>query len=237
MTGSDLVSASLRLIGALAPGEPLGSQEATDGLAVLNRMLGSWSNEKLLVNALVREELTLTANDQSYTMGSSGNLNTTRAIQIERATIEVQANSPMTESPLRIIRTASEWAAIVSKESTAEVPTHLFIEGTFPLETLNLYPMPTVANKLVLYSRKALTEIATISTSVSLPVGYDRALVFNLALDLAPEYGRTSAQEVVMAAMESKAAIKRTNEKPSLLTVDSALRSSGEFNINTGDYS
>lgn len=234
MTGRDLVTASLRLIGAVAPGESLASQEATDGLAALNRMIGSWSNESLLIHAQVREEFTLTANDQNYTMGSSGNFNTSRPIKINAATIEDQTSSPMIEVPLIIIRTSSEWAQIITKEATSAIPNYLFVEGTFPLETLNLYPMPTVAHKLVIYSDKPLTSIATIDTSVSLPPGYDEALIYNLAIRLSPEYGRSATAEIALIATESKAVIKRTNEKASLLTVDSALVPRGGFDIYSG---
>jgi hypothetical protein len=236
VTGRELITASLRLIGALAPGEAMQSTEASEGLATLNRMIDSWSNENLLIYSKVREELTLTPSDGSYTMGSSGNLNTTRAIKIESATIENQSSSPMTETALRIIRTAAEWAGITSKESTSEIPEYLFLEGTYPLETMNLYPVPTYAHKLVLYSQKPITQVSTLDTSVSLPQGYDEALTYNLAIRLSPEYGRPVSQEVAMIATESKAAIKRTNIRPSLLRCDSAVAAVGRFNIYTGDY-
>ena len=73
MTGRDLVSASLRLIGVVASGETPASSEATDGLSALNLLISSWSTDGLLIYAITAETpLTLTAGDGSYTMGTSG---------------------------------------------------------------------------------------------------------------------------------------------------------------------
>lgn len=235
MTGRDAVAASLRLLGVLASGETSSAAEATDGLSALNRMLGSWSAEGSMVPFKVREEFTLTPGTASYTMGPSGVFNTTRPIDIERATIEIQSSTPVSEYPVRIV-TIAEWAAIGLKDLASDVPTDLYPEGTYPLETLNLYPVPSVANKLVLYSMKALTAIATLDTAVSLPPGYDRAIIYNLAVELAPEYGKAVPDTVAMVAMESKATLMRLNDKPRYLGMDSALVSNGyRFDILRGD--
>jgi hypothetical protein len=235
MTGRDLVSAQLRLIGAIAPGESPSAAEVTDALAANNRMIGSWSNESLMIPSLVREEFALTPSDGSYTMGTGANFNTTRPISIESATIEIQSSDPDHELPLKIIRNASEWAGITQKDSTATYPEYLFIEGTYPNETLNLYPIPTEANKLVIYSMKPITEIATLDTSVSLPPGYEEALIYNGAMRLATEYGRLPSELIMLIAVDSKSSIKRKNYRPSFLKADSALTCRGSFNILTGE--
>lgn len=235
MTGRDLLKASLRLIGAIAPGESLSATEAVDGLATLNRMIDGWSNESLMIYSKVREEFTLTANDGVYSIGPSADFNTTRPISIEEATLEVTSGNPDYEIPLRIIKTSAEWAAISQKDSTNTYPECIFAEGTYPNETINLYPIPSEANKLVLYSKKPISTVATIDTSISYPPGYEEALIYNLALRLAPEYGRQVTEMVMMTAIESKASIKRVNHRQTLLRVDDGLLSNTGFNIMTGE--
>lgn len=236
MTGRDLVTASLRLIGVLASGEAADSDEATDGLATLNRMVSAWSTEGLLIYSKVREELTLVAGTQSYTMGSSGDLNTTRPLKIEAAAIELQSTSPAQEVPVKVI-TFQEWAAIRTRAISMSIPTHLYPDYANPLVTLNLYGNPSVAEHLVLYSWKSLTSISTLDTSLAFPPGYEEALVFNGAIRLAPEYSKSTRPEIVEIAKESKATIKRLNSKPYFLDCDSALMGGGGgFNIYTGDY-
>ncbi len=233
MTSRDLVSASLRLVGALAPGEALQAAEATDGLAALNRMLGTWSTERLLIPSRIRETFALTATDASYTMGpTTGDFDTDRPQRIEAAAI-LKDN---VEYPVRLL-TQDEYAAIPDKTSTTQIPTTLYAEETFPLFTLNLWPVPSEVNDIVLYSWKPLDEYPDLSTDVSTAPGVDDALIQNLAIRLAPEYRRQVTPELVALAVESKAAIKRMNMRPSLLRVDDALlQSSKGFNIYTGGY-
>jgi hypothetical protein len=212
----DLIAGSLRLIGAVAPGDTLDAQEATDGLAALNAMIESWSLDKLLVYAIVREAFSLTPGDGVYSMGASGDFNTPRPVRVEQALIRDETVTPAIEIPISI-RTMEEWSGITVKDVQSPYPTDLYPEGTNPLETLNLYPVPSAAHKLVLYSWKPLSQIATLDTVLTLPPGYDRALKFNLAIELAPEYAKPAPAEVVKIASDSMAALKRVNHRPRYL--------------------
>jgi len=234
----ELMTASLRKIGSLAVGEVMSSEEAADALAELNRMLSSWSTEGLMVPTRVREEFTLTPGTAVYTMGSSGTFNTTRPVTFKdaSATLEIQTSSPTIEVPLRIVG-VDEWAAVMAKDIQTEIPLYLYPEGTYPLETLNLFPVPNYAHKLVLYTAKELTAFAAITDTVSLQPGYEDALIYNLAIRLAPEYGRPLDEVTVSLADTAKARIKRINHRPQFLRVDPALvPHGGRFNVFTGEY-
>jgi len=235
MTGRDLVAASLRLIGVLASGETAEAQEATDGLSTLNRMLDSWSNESLLIYTKPREVFSLVAGTSSYTIGSGGTFNTSRPQKIENAELRLTDTSPVIEKPIAIV-TKDEFATIVSKTTTSTIPMWLYAEGTYPLETINLWPVPSTAYQIALYSWKPLSQVSSLDTSLSLPPGYEEALVYNLAMRLCPEYGKTLSAEAAQIALESKAAIQVLNSKPQYLRVDSALQSRPtRFNIYTGE--
>jgi hypothetical protein len=233
MTGRDLVTASLRLIGAVAPGESLEAAEATDGLSALNRMIQSWSNDSLMIHAVTAETaLTLTPSDGTYTLGASGNI-TTRPIKIERALIrDAGTDYPLTEL------SAQEFTEISQKSITGR-PQYFYDDGAYPQRVITLYPIPSAADSLVLYTKRPLTEIATLNTDISLPPGYEEALIYNLAIRLAPEYGRATPQEVVLIAQESRAGLERVNQSKNagVLRCDDALTATGSFNINTGEYS
>lgn len=235
MTGRDLVSASLRLIGAIASGDSMAAQEATDGLSALNRMLASWSTESLLVNAKVREVFPLVPGQQAYTMGVTGNFNTSRPLKIEAALIQVTGSSQPPELALQVLN-MEQFASIVVKGVTSSIPTYLYCEGTNPLETLNLWPIPSTLQSIVLYSWKPLSTFPDINTDVVFPPGYDEALIYNLAIRLAPEYGKSTPGEVMQIATDAKAAIKRMNTKPQYLQIDDGIASkSGGWNWMTGE--
>lgn len=230
MTGRDLIKGSLRLIGAIAQGETLSATEQADALSVLNELIEAWSVDGMMLYATTREEFALTANQQVRTMGVGGNFNTTRPVKVQN--VSVKSND--TEIPVEII-TVDQWAQISNKGSSSTFPLKVYIEGTHPLERFNLWPIPTTSNNLVIYSMKQITAV-TLSGEITLPPGYQRALRYNLAVELAPEYGKTPNELVFSAATESKADLKRQNTKPVYMTSDVlGLTSPGVFNILTGE--
>lgn len=236
-TSRDLINSSLRLLGVLASGEAAGAAEATDGLASLNDLIDSWSTESLLIPNKVREVFPLISGQQTYTMGTGGNFDTSRPMKIENALVQIPGGSPVTEIPVKIL-TKDEYVRIVQKTATSSFPQYLYPDNANPLTSLSFWLVPNQSLNVVLYSWKPLAQLANLSTALSLPPGYSRALRYNLAVELAPEYGRTVAQEVAAIASESKAAIKRMNHVPQYLQVDDALRARpATWNWMTGEPS
>jgi hypothetical protein len=230
MTGRDLVSASMKIIGALAPGESPAAAEAVDGLASLNRMLDSWSNEKLLVSNETKETFSLTGGTQTYTMGSSGAFNTVAPIQILQANILIGA----TEYPLRI-NSDNEWSIIQNKTVSSSIPTDLYPVYSYPLASLSLYPVPVAGSSIIIYSWKQLTRISSLDTVLSMQPGFEEAIIYNLAIRLAPEYGRNLTADIVQIANDSKANVKRANNNPVYLRVDDGLLTAKPWNFYSGD--
>lgn len=230
-TVRDLLSASLRTIGVLASGETATAAEQADGLSSLRRMLDSWSIEGLLVVSNTREVLTLTPSIASQTLGVGGDLNTERPIAIEFATIL----DGTIERPLDILN-LDQWARIRQKSLTSGIPTKIYVEDTFPLATVYLWPTPSSASSLVLYSKKPLSTYASANTTVSLAPGYEEAIVTNLGVRLCPEYGKQASADLIQMAQDSKANVQRHNSKaPSVYCDPAVLPRTGFFNILTGE--
>lgn len=233
VTGRDLIVRALKKLGVLAEGESASNESASDGLDTLNDLLDSWTNENLFIYSKIREEFTLSPNTSSYGMGSGSDFNTTRPQKIEEATILISGTTPF-EVPIRVI-TSDEWARIEIKTVTSPIPIMVYPNMTYPNATINLWPVPASAYSLVLYSWKPLATLASLTTDLSLPPGYIRALTYALAMELAPAYGKTASPEIINSAQESKAAIKRMNTKPHFLYVDAGLLPrKAVFNWNTG---
>jgi hypothetical protein len=226
----DLIKGSLRLIGVLASGETPSAEESTDALSKLNNMIKSWNVEGLLVFKVTREEFTLTSGQSSRTMGSGGNFNSTKPNKI----IRVGLKQGTTETPIKIY-TAIEWAEI-SQKSLSGTPQGIYPEGTHPLETINFYPVPSAADTLVLYSEKPISSALALSDTLSMPDGYEDALEHNLAVRLAPEYGKTLDPLVYELAKTLKTQLKRKNSKPRLMKSDAfGMTNGGAFNFETGE--
>jgi hypothetical protein len=233
-TARDIIKGSLRLIGALATGETPPAEESNDALFALNGMLDSWSNENLIINAVTREEFTLVGGQAAYSFGPGGDFDSSRPIGIERVLIQ-NTQVPQNEIPVEII-TMHEFASIPTKDVQGSIPTQVFIDGTFPNETLNFYPVPSEGTTVVIYSQKPLLNLPSLNTSISLPTGYERAIRYNLAMEIAPEYGREASNTVVVVAMRSKEVIKRKNIRPVYLKCDEAtLDHKRPFDYRTGE--
>jgi len=228
-----MIRRSLMLIGVLAEGETPSADQLADGISTLNEMLGEWSNDNLLIPTTVREEFSLVAAQATRTMGPTGNYATTRPLEIESAMLENQSSAPTTESEVEIV-TSEQWAAIPQKDNTSELPQKVWIQWNTPNITLNFYPVPTTAHKIVLYSQKLLLSVTSGNTDIALPPGYDKAIRYNLAIDLAPDYGKSVSAEIASGAASSKAGVKRKNIKTNYLTMDAGLTAHAGFNIFTG---
>lgn len=236
MTASALIASSLKIIGVLASGESPSNNEASDALITLNDLIDSWSNEQLLIPNKVREVFPLVSGQQSYTMGVGGNFNTARAQKIENAIIQLAQNSPVIELPMKILN-QDEYASIILKTLASTFPLYVYADGSYPLDSLSFWPVPnTTVNNVVLYSWKPLADLTSLTTTLSLPPGYQRALKYALALELAPEYGKMLSEQAVELAVQSRAAIKRMNVEPAYLQVDKELRAKpAVWNWMTGE--
>lgn len=233
MTGRELIRGSLELIGAIGIQETPSAEEQSRALSSLNVMLSGWSIKGVVVFARLRELLTLTG-ASSYTMGPSGSLNTSRPVDIYRAALEDQSSNPKLEIPLRIF-TPDEYAAIPQKSLSSTFPTGIFIDWTNPLITIYPWPIPTIANKIALYSKKPLSTISDLSADLALPPGYERAIMYNLALERAPAYGKTPSDDVRVVASDSFGDIQRANLKIEPVGVDPFLVGAGGFDPQTGE--
>lgn len=232
-TAQTIIDRALRLIGAIASGESPTTAESNDGLTALNAMISSWQTEKLYVYAFVDTALTLTPTDASYTVGPSGNFNLTpRPPKIEQCF--VRANN--IDYPVELIDKA-RWYGIPDKTSTSDIPLYAYYEPTLATGTLQLWPVPTTANSLHIITWTTLAELAALGTTITLPQGYERALAYNLAMEVASEYEKAVPDSVARIAMESKATIKRANIRPSLAVPDLVgMLGGGRSDIYSGGY-
>jgi hypothetical protein len=97
-------------------------------------------------------------------------------------------------------------------------------QPTFPLSTLWVYPNPSIAGQVYLYTDLILSEFPNLTTAINLPQGYNRALKKLLALELCPSFGKTPSPQLILQAKEAKNLLKDQNNAPiTTLRYDSDL--------------
>lgn len=229
-TALDLIKRSMRLIRVLGADEEPTSGEADDALAVLNSMLDGWATERMMVYQTRQENFTWPAATTSRTIGATGNFVTTRPIEIEGGFTRDSGNN---DYPYRVIG-RDAYDSLLLKSSPAFTPEYLFYDPGFSLGTIYLFGVPSGSLTLFINSRLQFTEVASLSTTVSLPPGYKRLIEYNLAVEFAPEFNVTVQPEVSRIATETKRAVKGVNQKPMLSQLDAGIAGSRRSSIITG---
>lgn len=202
-TARQIITKALQKNGVLVKSEQPDADEANDALDALNMMISSWSNESILIYVRSWETFNLTGGVASYTIGTGQTFNTTRPTFIIDGYI---VQSSTVNSPLSII-TDQQYNDIPDK-TVGGVPFMVNYDNGYPTGTLRFFYVPSSAYPVFLLTEKPLTTF-TLDTVISLPPGWERALVYNLAVELAPEYGVGLDAAVIKIANDSKGSIAR----------------------------
>lgn len=243
MTLRDLVRSSFRCIGVLREGQGPNSDDITDSLVVLNAMISSWSIDRLNIFDIQSNAYSLAPNQQTYQIGPGApDFNAPRPARIDRAAVVYVPNGGYSpELPLDML-SLREWEDIRIKNITSPIPTAIYNDNAFPNANLNLWPIPTDALPLILYTWQALTgnfAVSGLDTALSFPPGYEDAIRYNLAVRLAPEWQKELREDVIESARASKMYIQSLNAPAPVLLCDPAIagnKPGGGWSYLTGSY-
>jgi hypothetical protein len=228
-------------------------------------MIESLSTSRLALYKLSREVFELVPNKAAYTYGPTGDFDSARTMELlgfaygnliktpvyvtPEPTVEDPDPVPVFdhydlssdfEIPGSIINYQA-WQCNQLKSTASTIPTAVYQENLGTLDRLNFWPIPTESCAAVLYARKALEKVTddNIDEEMALPPGYEEAFKYNLAVRLAPEYGKEISAAVVAIARDSLAAIKKQNSPTIIMKSDAFGVANGgknRFNILTGDF-
>ena len=214
MVTADLIRATLRLIGAISSSETPAADESSDALEALNLMLGSWGASRFL--SASTGKVTHTCNGStSYTIGVGGDINTTRPTAIYNA----YWSTGGLDYPLTFLD-YSDYQDIGIK-NIGSIPEYIVLKPDNPLSTIFLFPVPANGT-LTLDNVRPATDL-TLADDLPYPPEWIRALKFNLAVEIAPEYGFAVSPEIAALAQDSKAIVMRSMVTVPLARFDALL--------------
>lgn len=234
-SAGDQIYAALRLLGVLAEGETPSPDTAQDALNALNQMLDSWSIERLSVFNTIDQMFTWPASIISRTLGPSGNFVGVRPVLLDDASY---FRDPSTGVSYGIkFLNQQQYDAIAVKTVTATYPQVMWVNMDMPDVTMKVYPVPLRDLEFHFVSAKELTQPATLATDLVFPPGYLRAFKYNLACELAPEFGVEPSATVQRIAMTSKRNLKRINNPDDLMAMPYSLVTTRQkYSIYQGNY-
>ena len=229
MTVADLITAALKRISAVQENETPSAESQADAFSRLNDLIDAWATERLTIFTVTRTTFTITSGTRDYAIGGA------RPTFIDHVSyIDTSAATP-TEIALGLL-TDDQFAAWPQKTATSNAPIVAYYNPTFPTGTLSLLYTPTSSTlQGVLYAPNPVQQFAATSDPISMPPGYKRALRDNLAVELWPEFRENVPIDpmLVQSARESKAQMKRLNDRILYIVPNSSLIGHERYDLNS----
>ena len=242
-TVGDLIRSAMRKIGVLAAGEPLPANEGDDAKQVFTQMVDAWSLESLLIPVVSVVTKQLITGVSEYTIGiypdvtiPDNHIETARPEKILASFIR---DAYSTDYPQEVIDVTT--FSRISRKTNGSRPSRFYNRKGWPLNTILFESLPYADETLHLEMVQPLSgylSTASLTDVINLPPGYEQVLIFNLAILLAPEWGKDVTPVIATMAMEGKSRIKRANVRTLVLGMDRALvssqRAKGTYIIDQG---
>lgn len=234
-TAGDLINGALRLLGVLAEGETPSAETSADALTAMNQMIDSWNTERLSIYNTQDQTFNWPTDEITRTLGPTGNFVGNRPVLLEDSTY---FRDPSTNVSFGIkFINQQQYDGIAVKTVTSTYPQVIWVNMTMPNITMTIYPKPTRLLEWHFISVQELTQPATLATDIVLPPGYQRAFRYNLACELAPEFGVEPSRQVQRIAMVSKRNLKRINNPDDIMSLPYSLVATRQrFNVYAGNY-
>jgi hypothetical protein len=234
-TAAELINGSLRLIGQLAEDEVPSAATAQDSLTAMNQMLDSWNTERLSVYSTQDQMFSWPADELSRSLGPSGDFVGSRPVLLDDSTYY---RDPQTNVSYGIkFINQQQYNGIAVKTVVSTYPQVMWVNMTHPNIEMVVYPKPTRVLEWHFVSVEELAQPALLNTTLAFPPGYLRAFRYNLACELAAEFGVEPSPSVQRIAMTSKRNVKRINAPEDIMAMPPTLVTTRQrFNVYAGNF-
>ena len=234
-SAGDIINGSLRLLGVLAEGETPSAATSQDALTALNQMIDSWNTERLAVFSTQDQIFTWPPGVISRTLGPSGTFSGIRPIALDDSTFFRDPASGISYG-IKIIN-QQQYNGIAVKTVTSSFPQVMWVNMTYPDIEMYVYPVPLRTIEFHFVSIEELTQPVNLATTLAFPPGYLRCFRYNLACEMAPEFGVEPSPQVQRIAMTSKRNLKRVNNPGDVMALPySIVGTRQRYNIFAGNY-
>lgn len=207
-TVPDLLNAAAAKFGLYSQDRALDPSATTLMLSGLQQLLDSLANWQGWAYQITSESLPLVGGvaDYSSTLLAAG-----RPLKVENATVVLSSVT------YALAIYPYDRYSDISYKPVSSIPTAMYPEMGFPNATFHFWPIPFGPMTALLDCRRPVTGTLTLGTTLSLPPGYERAIVHTLAVEMAPSFGSETSPATQDIARKSLAALKRTNYQPPIM--------------------
>lgn len=223
-TASFLISGALSKLGIMRAGDAIDPDDEPLGLRTLNTLVDALNLPGGFAYTTNDATATLAASVASLTIGPAMSLAVTRPVRIEQGSY---CRLSSVDYPLTGIDEA-QFNSIPYKTTTG-IPQWFYLDMGASTGTVYYYPVPAVAVVVHHPVYQQVTEFADLTTDYVLPQGCERALLYALAMELAPDYEQEPSAAVVRAAANSMREFKRSNVVVPQMRINSNIPGARRF--------
>jgi len=210
LSRDEIIQYALRKTGVLALGVTPGATEVTNAAMALDMMIKSWITKGIKLWTLQELTLPLVANQSNYVIGPSGTTPTPDLVEVKpmklmQAWLRNVTVTPQNDIPLQILA-QEQYNKFGSKFSTG-TSNAVYMQVGRDNSTIKTYltPSTTAAGlyQMHLLVQRPLQDAGVAATNLDFPSEWLYALGWNLAAELATDYGVESER---LQYIEAKAA-------------------------------
>lgn len=207
-TATEIMEKAMIKATIIYPGETIPTTKKTQVFDELNNLLESWSLRGSILYAGIRETFNLTSGTSEYTFGSGGDFNSARPTHLLDESYVSEG-----DRDYKIVLREIDRYNLVPFKSNSGVPEIIAYSPEFPLGKVYISPAPNSGLTVTITSVKQLVSFPDQTTNVSLPPGYARAIIANLAIEISPNFGKKVPDELAAIAGSSLSAVLKANKK------------------------
>lgn len=238
-TGLSVVSDALLMAGITGQGQVPSQMDTNLAFRRLNGMVSLWNTKRWMIFHLIDLGFTSDGRITPYTVGPGGNYNIARRPdRLEYAFLRqlVQNQGLPVDTPLKVWQAKEQYDANTLKKNFVSYPAGVFLDTTWPLGNLYVFPWATASVYQVFIVMKDVLPIFTPQTLMStLPDQYLECMKLNLARLLRQNYGRGRTPDLELNAQAKDAlnTVKNSNIQVPELVMGAGVPGTGggQYNI------
>lgn len=183
LSRDNIIAAAMRKIGALAQGQSPSAEDLTNGMQALNALVSEFQTLGMPLWKRTQLSLALTASTASYTIGVGQTTNTAFPLKVLSAIIRDASGSAQ-----EVRQLDREAFNLLNTGSTGK-PVQFTYQPMVNLGVLKVWPSPDQAYTMEVTYTKPVDGYTAASETPDFPQEWQNALIYGLAVLLAPEYG------------------------------------------------
>jgi hypothetical protein len=182
LTRNDIIKAALRKIGALAKGQTPSTEDYDEAEEALNSLVSLYATDGMPLWKRTELNVVLVPGQQTYTLSN--------AVKVAQVVLRSSVGSTQYEL---INKSLYDFNALPQGDEAEGTPVHWTFQPKIQDGTLRVWPTPDTSAasnySLVAVVQKEFGTFTSSSDTPDFPTYWTDALIYGLAVRLAPEYG------------------------------------------------